>query len=339
MSTVFHSLVVIDDSKIWENAFAELESVAQQMDYLEERVLLFSNEQLQFARWMETTFRSEKSEISTLNSKLFKLRQFHNWAIAISEIDKISFIDAYSEVLREDFRYTNGSQREREEIDRKRLQRDAFMQGRVKRQQMGEEEENNDFDDLFSEPRDCGRNASESPDDVGESRPRPSGEKAEALRRIYLRLVRALHPDLHASKVETVSWRSRMWLRGQEAFRRRDLAELENLFLLCQLRDRNFRALTLSDIRNSRSWLMKELKRLQQQAKHFKKSPAWGFSHRQKHVAIQRQMKRQMEREREGVLREISQLEEKRSLMEYLSKDKSQSPKPRRAKRPQKMGR
>lgn len=162
------------------------------------------------------------------------------------------------------------------------------------------------LEDVVDEMRTRLENRDRAPEEKKES-----GD-AEPLRRAYLRLVRVLHPD-HHSDAEGAVWRAKLWNRGQDAYRRQDRTELENLLVWYHLRTRNTEALTFSDIRQNHSWLKQELKQLQRQTKALKNSPAWNFSNRSDRDITRRNLEGQFDDERSQILSKIKELEGQRN--------------------------
>lgn len=149
----------------------------------------------------------------------------------------------------------------------------------------------------------------------------PPPGSGENLRRAYYRLAKLLHPDRHAYDDQLTEWRAGLWVRAQQAHRRSDVKELEDLFVVYNLRIKNFRVLAFADIDRSFELLNREIRGLQSEVHLLSKSPAWGFSQKRGHSALKNKIERQIRKEQEVVRTKIRKLEAQKSLSEALLRD------------------
>lgn len=165
------------------------------------------------------------------------------------------------------------------------------------------------------------------------SEPKISPAQEEKLKGLYRKLIRKLHPDLQASAPpeEQTEWIKRIWNQVQKAYCSKDVDSLERLFSLTLLRLNALEQLTLDEIQEAKRWLQKDLSTLEEEAKHLKKSMAWGFSAKKDYSALNRKIKREFERTVAAVRAQIEEMRHEHRVLEVLAT--SDSPGPRRRKR------
>jgi hypothetical protein len=143
-------------------------------------------------------------------------------------------------------------------------------------------------------------------DEIRQNKEAPAS-RFEKLKLLYRQLVRRLHPDLRTE--EMTAWQKSAWMRAQEAYRNKDLKEIEKLLQLIFLRSGDLNSLQLSEIVASKEWLLGELAQLEASVRGMKRSAAWGFSRRKDYAPVRRKVERQLEKSRQELDRETEALE------------------------------
>lgn len=164
-----------------------------------------------------------------------------------------------------------------------------------------------------------------------------TGAEAEQMKLIYRKLVRRLHPDLQdrSTSGRELQWQRRMWDRAQVAHQHGDARELEKLYRLVLVRQREFGELTMGEIRESEHWLEGEHLRVKEEARDLKRLPAWGFSRARSHQTLIRRIQKDFDRELESIETEIEDLESGHAILEMLSLEYDEPAKRRQPKRGQ----
>ncbi len=148
----------------------------------------------------------------------------------------------------------------------------------------------------------------------------PAGEAVTqelALRSIYRKLARLLHPDrFDGDNLELREWSLKTWQKVQVAYRAFDFQSLKKLELMCMAKFGRLDGLTLDEIYESSLVAAEELENLEKSLRTYRKHPAWRFSSRRGYKAlimrIQREHKKRfgpMEAEVEALeklLKEVS---------------------------------
>lgn len=146
-------LLIIDNSKIKQSYFSEVDKAEKKLDRLTQKITAFQNKDQQlYADWFNLTFRELQSEIVELNDEYMRLCRFHNWMIAESKMKKIPIAEALIRIREEEMLYKKGDESLKRIIEEKRTARDEFVQ----KSQSREDEEirrqfnesiQNDFDE------------------------------------------------------------------------------------------------------------------------------------------------------------------------------------------------
>ena len=181
-------------------------------------------------------------------------------------------------------------------------------------------------------------------------RPKKRDPESEAtadvrLKSIFRKLMRKLHPDMHAATGEVPSiWVQRIWDLVQKSYSERDVASLERLFKVTLIRMSSFDELSMSELSEAKHWLKQDFKALEKEAAALKNSWAWGFSKKRNYNSLLSKIEKEYDRELRIVLAEIETLQDQHQMLETLasrpprrrSDDRSQgrkTPKSRRGKR------
>lgn len=154
----------------------------------------------------------------------------------------------------------------------------------------------------------------------------------EEFRSIFRKLMRKLHPDVHAADSkdgQLPPWAQRMWSLVQKAYGEKNLAVLRRLLKLTQIRMNALDELSISEIAEARHWLKKDFENLQEEASDLKNSMAWGFSNKKKYDSLKRNIEKDFQRNLNIILEETEELENQHQLLEMLAE---------RAWRPQRRG-
>ena len=141
-------------------------------------------------------------------------------------------------------------------------------------------------------------------------------EQLEALKLLYRKLVRKLHPDLQGHDNELSAWHKKIWDRVQSAYKTSDRAELEKIYKLVLIRGRDLNDLSLGEIRESSRWLGDELKRMENEVKGLKRLPAWGFSRKKDLKSLERKVAKDLAREHDERFDRVSELAHQQQALE-----------------------
>ena len=142
----------------------------------------------------------------------------------------------------------------------------------------------------------------------------------EALKLLYRKIVRRLHPDLQANQQEPSLWQKKMWNRVQTAHQKQDHQELDKLLRLVLIRSRDLQELTLAEILESQTWLEEELELINGEAKELKQQPAWGFSRKKSYEALKRKLEKSLRQEMQPLEDQVHELKSEHAMLELLAK-------------------
>ncbi|MGE0528060.1 MAG: hypothetical protein AB7G93_14945 [Bdellovibrionales bacterium] len=173
-----------------------------------------------------------------------------------------------------------------------------------------------DTDELFEEDEefiDFGSAARSRPSRV------ISPREEEALKTLYRKLARTLHPDLQTEqRPKDQIWKAKLWLRVQAAYKAKAVSELERLFHMALLRGKDLRSLTLNEIQSSCEWLAEDVRSLEREARQLRKSPAWGFMKRKNFDPLVKTIRKEFRDQLATIQDEIEQLQAFHSLLERM---------------------
>lgn len=151
-----------------------------------------------------------------------------------------------------------------------------------------------------------------------------SGEDLEAVKILYRKLVRILHPDLQDdSTLAQRHWQKKLWARTQAAYHERSRPKLARLYLMALIRSGSVQDLKVSELRDSQFELTEELADLKNEAQSFKRHPAWGFSRRKDFKPLHKKILKEFERELDHLHGEVDELRGQHELLDLLSKTES----------------
>jgi hypothetical protein len=147
------------------------------------------------------------------------------------------------------------------------------------------------------------------------------GEELERLKLIYRKLVRRLHPDLQDPALDGKQsvWQKKIWDRAQTAYQNGRLEQIERLYKLTLLRQKQVNDLTLSEIYQSETWLKAERDRLELETYRLKRLPAWGFSRKKSFGSLEKKVRKELEQEIAPLLGELEYLREEHELLQTIS--------------------
>lgn len=142
-------------------------------------------------------------------------------------------------------------------------------------------------------------------------------QEETALKGIYRKLARLIHPDAHS--VETKGgmreWYSQMWERLQDAYKKRDLEAMRRLEMVVIIGIEDLQSLTLDEIKGSFKIFERELQEVQQTTKAKRTHPAWKFSKKRSYDSLIKRVKKDFQGNLDPLLEEIGRLKE---FHEYL---------------------
>ncbi|MBC7370809.1 MAG: hypothetical protein H7326_04545, partial [Bdellovibrionaceae bacterium] len=101
------------------------------------------------------------------------------------------------------------------------------------------------------------------------------------LKSVFRKLMRKLHPDMHAAGIEGEGqpiWVQRIWGLVQKAYTDRNVASLERLLKLTLIRMSAYDELTISELSEAKHWLKQDFKSIEEESAVLKNSWAWGFA-------------------------------------------------------------
>ncbi len=114
------------------------------------------------------------------------------------------------------------------------------------------------------------------------------------LKEIYRLLVRRLHPDLRADGDASVA---AIWHEVQRAYEGRNLERLETLLALTEMQGgTNGVRASLFQMRAALEEIAQALRSLRRSIQEARRDPAWGFSRVENHAALEKRIRRQLER-------------------------------------------
>lgn len=149
-------LLVVDDQKIRHAAFQTAAKLFKKINRLETDLASFrTTDQLRFEDWEALTFRHLQERMKQSQGELRRLYEFHNWVVALSHQKKISMIEAYRLLKREEELFNNGTEVQRQEIEKERQKREEFIRAECEQEAREEraftEEWEREFGEVFGE--------------------------------------------------------------------------------------------------------------------------------------------------------------------------------------------
>lgn len=168
---------------------------------------------------------------------------------------------------------------------------------------------------------------------------RQTAASEEKLKQVFRKLMRKLHPDVHAAASDgkqLPKWARRMWSTVQKAYNDKNIPVLERLLKLTQLRMNALDELSISEIAEAKHWLLKDLENLEEESQDLRNSMAWGFSGKKKYDSLKKRIESEFNRNLRIVIEEIEELEEQNQLLEILAE---RSYKPQRSNQYPRRGR
>jgi broad specificity phosphatase PhoE len=148
-----------------------------------------------------------------------------------------------------------------------------------------------------------------------------SGDE-EKLKQTFRKLMRKLHPDIHAAEGaegQTPAWIQRIWGLVQTAYGAKNVPTLERLLKLTLIRMNVLDELSVGEISEARHWLKRDLEALEEESAELKTSMAWGFSQKKSYTSLTQKITRQLNLELREVTDQISELEDQHRTLELLA--------------------
>lgn len=210
---------------------------------------------------LERRFASEVEALTQLEQELNARTTAFNAAVAVAKLKNLSMKNAWAYLHAEETRFSAGDDEARAEITRERETRARSVREDLEREFRAR---------VFTPP------AADTPSSL-----KPGGMENEKLKLAYRRLVRRLHPDLQGPQIDVTEarWQRRIWHLSQVARETGDLTQLEVLFKVSLLRQMELSELTREDALTVKTWLSKEVERVQAELHEAEGDPAWGFSY------------------------------------------------------------
>lgn len=165
---------------------------------------------------------------------------------------------------------------------------------------------------------------------------RQNAANDEKLKLTFRKLMRKLHPDVHAATSDDGSlppWARRMWVLVQKAYGDKNIKALERLLKLTQIRMNALDELAISEIAEAKHWLLKDLEDLEDESKDLRNSMAWGFSGKKKYDSLKKRIESDFNRNLRTVMEEIAELEQQNQLLEILADRAYQPQRPKQYSR------
>lgn len=202
-------LVWVDDQPLKNEKSKEIHKVLKQTEVLQQKKADFEKKDLKlFEHWHQLEFGPTLKEIEEKRAEEFKLGLKQNEILAISEMDNLPMPLAYKVFLTEAKTFINGSDAEKQKIEKRRNEREVYIENKIREMEKeryadiwGDDEE--DFEDFDDEDEDSDADGN---DDNG---PLISAEEIAALkaeRDESLKLLRKKYSDVWNMPVGQVSW-------------------------------------------------------------------------------------------------------------------------------------
>lgn len=129
------NLIPVDDRKIRKQAFSRVDRLLKKLQRMEANVESFyDRDQRLFHDWFELTFRTQKQRMSDLQTEYRDLAEFHNWMIALAQMEDLSLAEAAVRLSDERARYEVGTVEERWKIDEIRRLREEYIRAESERE-------------------------------------------------------------------------------------------------------------------------------------------------------------------------------------------------------------
>ncbi|HMN69100.1 MAG TPA: hypothetical protein PKC28_11220 [Bdellovibrionales bacterium] len=128
-------LIVVDDRHIRKSAFARVNRLLKKLQRLDANVTgFYDRDQKLFGEWDALTFRERCQTLERLRGEYLRLAEWHNWILAISEMEDLSPREAALFLRDEERRYVSGNEFERRHIEELRRLRDQYIRSAGDRQ-------------------------------------------------------------------------------------------------------------------------------------------------------------------------------------------------------------
>lgn len=140
-----------------------------------------------------------------------------------------------------------------------------------------------------------------------------------ALKNIYRKLVRKLHPDHCNIKEANYNW-NELWLQVQAAYNIKDTQKLYEIYYLTEYWSDKL-ALSLSEYKTLNTYLEDEITRLKNESAHMNKHPAWGFSKKKSFVGLEKKIKKDLNQALDEISEKVGELDHRFWYLDISSRN------------------
>jgi adenylate kinase family enzyme len=140
-----------------------------------------------------------------------------------------------------------------------------------------------------------------------------------ALKNVYRKLVRKLHPDHCNIKDANYNWND-LWLQVQMAYKNKDTQKLNEFYYLTGYLYDQF-SLSLSEYKTLNTYLEDEVTRLNYESAHMNKHPAWGFSKKKTVASIEKKIKKKLTADFDEITEKVGELDNRFWYLEVSSRN------------------
>lgn len=148
-------------------------------------------------------------------------------------------------------------------------------------------------------------------------------ERTELVKLLYRKLARLLHPDLQGAELsgDHQYWLERNWNRLQTSYRRQDLRDLQRLEVIVLLRNQALDQLTIAELSDGLGYLNEDFLQLRRESEDLRKHPAWNFSRKKNHKALEAKLSKQLNEEARELKESLREMRAEEALLDLLSQE------------------
>jgi len=246
-----------DSPRVRRDLLVEAQRLTLDIDRTEDELERFRDLDVPaFRAWFAGHFAAERAVVRRLEDELAALTERHNGIVALAQMHELSLEHAYRLIESETRTYARANAATRARIDEERARRRAHTAA--------------ELDHEFHARTRAAANVDSH----------VSGEALdlEAVKTMYRRLARRLHPDAGPDRAgDDQRWRRRYWRLLQSARDRGDAAALADLDAVTKVRQMDLKECTLDEARRARHWLARENDELSTERDRAAATVAWGF--------------------------------------------------------------
>ncbi|MBL7556567.1 MAG: hypothetical protein JNM24_12175 [Bdellovibrionaceae bacterium] len=154
------NIIWIDQKPLIQKAIEDLEAWHEKIESLEIEIQRFQDKDLKlYNEWYTLTSQIYQKEIDQIFEVYRKLAEFHNWIIYTAEDQNITLPEAYYLMAQEEEKFSNGTEREREQIQKIRDGRQRAIDGNLDddepfaEDELSEEEQRQHAEEKISDAR------------------------------------------------------------------------------------------------------------------------------------------------------------------------------------------